>query len=109
MSIRLVELGRSSNLHYTMHLLQPLDVAVFGPLKAARRTTLQQTNCGRASVPEPAGMLHGDAEEKTSITVKLGGTCTVECTVASARLFRKIRSKYALTSVRLNLHFIVKH
>ena len=48
MSIRLVELARSNNVHlvclppHTTHLLQPLDVGVFGPMKAAWRTILKQ-------------------------------------------------------------------
>ena len=48
MSIHLVELARSSNMHlvchplHIMHLLQPLDVTVFGPLKAALRAVLKE-------------------------------------------------------------------
>ena len=48
MSIRLVELARSSNVHlfclppHTTHLLQPLDVGVFGPVKNAWRIVLKE-------------------------------------------------------------------
>ena len=48
MSIRLVELARSSNVHlfclppHTTHLLQPLDVGVFGPVKNAWRSVLKE-------------------------------------------------------------------
>ena len=48
MSIHLVELARSSNVHlfclppHTTHLLQPLDVAVFGPVKNAWRIVLKK-------------------------------------------------------------------
>ena len=48
LSIKLIELARAHNVHlfcfppHCTHILQPLDVAVFGPVKAARRKVLKE-------------------------------------------------------------------
>ena len=47
LSIRLIELARSNNVHlvcfppHSTHLIQPLDVGVFGPMKSSWRTILK--------------------------------------------------------------------
>lgn len=48
LSIKLIELARAHNVHlfcfppHCTHILQPLDVAVFGPVKAAWRKVLKE-------------------------------------------------------------------
>ena len=48
MSINLIKLARTSNIHlvclppHTTHLIQPLDVGVFGPIKSAWCTILKR-------------------------------------------------------------------
>ena len=58
LTLRLIEVARSSNIHlicfppHVTHILQPLDVGVFGPLKSSWRTVLKryQIETGAANV-----------------------------------------------------------
>ena len=58
LTLRLIEVARSNNIHlicfppHVTHILQPLDVGVFGPLKSSWRTVLKkyQIETGAANV-----------------------------------------------------------
>ena len=80
MSISLIELARSNNVHlvcfppHCTHILQPLDVSVFGPVKATWRKVLKEhqlETCAATVTKEEFPMLLARLLEKSFLPRQL--------------------------------------